>query len=238
MRNRHLIPACITGLLAMNFAWAQQQDEFRPAITVVGSSEVKAVPDLVDFQVGLETRNADLKSGFSDQEARIRQILAVIQGAGIDDRDVQTSYVEVHPVFSEQKAEETLHYYILRKTIGIVLRNPAKYDELLPQLLQSGANRVFGVTFRNSKQRQYRDQARDMAVTAAREKAAAIAAKLGRQLGQAFAVEEETVGPLFGSPTANATAEAFGAESDIGQSGLALGQITFRASLKISFELK
>ena len=80
---------------------------------------------------------------------------------------------------------------------------------------------------------------REMAVTAAREKAAAIAEKLGQQIGKAFTIEEEEpVRLAFGNVTANSTGEASGMESDVTDSGLALGQITFRASIKISFELK
>jgi hypothetical protein len=157
--------------------------------------------------------------------------------AGVENRDVQTGHVDVRPVYDEERGGKNLNYYELRKSIGITLRDPSKYDELLPELLQAGANRVLGVSFRSSKQRQYRDQAREMAVIAAREKAVAIAEKLGQQIGRALTIEEEPVRLTFGNLAANSTGEASGTESDVTDSGLALGQITFRASIKISFEL-
>jgi len=239
MQNRHLLLAVILVFFIIDCSWAQQKDELRPLITVTGSSEVKVVPDLVDLQVGLETRSKDLKAAFSDQEAKVRQILDLMRRAGVENRDVQTGHVEVRPVYDEEKGGKNLNHYELRKSIGITVRDPSKYDELLPELLQAGANRVFGVSFRSSKQRQYRDQAREMAVTAAREKATAIAEKLGQQIGKVFTIEEEEpVRLAFGNMTANSTGEASGTERDVTDSGLALGQITFRASIKISFELK
>ncbi len=239
MRYRHMVLTFFLTLITIGPVRAQQRDELRPLITVFGSSEVKAVPDLVDLQVGLESRSKDLKAAFSDQEARIRQILDLIRQAGVEARDVQTGHVDVRPVYDEDKGGRNLNHYELRRSIGITLRDPGKYDQLLPELLQAGANRVFGVTFRSSKQRQYMDQAREMAVAAAREKAAAMAAALGQQIGKAFTIGEEQSQsrPMFGM-LANTMGEVAGTQSDMADSGLALGQITFRASVTISFELK
>ncbi len=238
MQYRHLFLAVILVFLAIGRSSAQQKDESRPLITVVGSSEVKAVPDLIDLQIGLETRSKDLKTAFSDQETKVRQVLDLLRRSGIESRDVQTGHVDVRPVYDEEKGGKNLIYYELQKSIAIVLRDPSKYDGLLRELFQAGANRVFGINFRNSKQRHYRDQARDMAVTAAREKAVALAEKLGQQIGKAFTIEEEPLRPVFGNPIANSMVEASGAQYDTSDSGLALGQITFRASIRVSFELK
>lgn len=221
--------------------WAQQKNELRPLITVIGTSEVQVVPDLVDLQVGLETRGKDLKAAFSEQDARLKQILDVVRRSGIDSRDVQTSHVEIQPVYMQRvyQAEESgmnLSHYEVRHSIGLTLREPAKYDELLATLLQSGANRVFGVTFRNSRQRQHRDQAREMAMIAAREKATLMAEKLGQHIGKVFTIEEEE-SPMFVS-AANSEAAAPMGQTEATESGLALGQITFRARVKVSFELK
>jgi hypothetical protein len=221
--------------------WAQQKNEPRPLITVMGTSEVQAVPDLVDLQVGLETRSKDLKAAVSEQEARLKQILDLVRRSGIESRDVQTSHVEIQPVYMQRAYQEgsgmNLSHYEVRNSIGLTLREPAKYDELLSTLLQSGANRVFGVTFRNSRQRQYRDQAREMAVIAAREKAAFMAEKLGQHIGKVFTIEEEEQRFVYANPS-NSMAEAAMSQTEATESSLALGQITFRARVKVSFELK
>lgn len=238
MRNPYMLVVVLVSIMSGHL-WAQQKDESRPSITVIGSSEVQAVPDLVDLQVGLETRSKDLKAAFSEQEAKVRQILDLLRRSGVENRDVQTGHVEIRPVYDEEKGGKNLNHYEVRKSIGITLREPAKYDELLATLLQSGTNRVFGVNFRSSKQRQYRDQAREMAVIAAREKAASIAEKLGQQIGKAFTIEEEELPRfVYGNPLANAAMEAPANQSEATESGLALGQITFRARVKVCFELK
>ena len=238
MRYRYMLAAVFLFMMPGHL-WAQQTSQARPLITVTGSSEVQAVPDLVELQIGLETRGKDLRAAFSEQEARVKQILDLIRRSGIENRDVQTGHVEIRPVYDEERGGRNLSHYEVRKSIGITLREPAKYDELLATLLQSGANRVFGITFRSTRQRQYRDQAREMAVAAAREKAASIAQKLGQQIGRVFTIEEEEPPRfVYGNPLANIATEAPAEQSEAMESSLALGQITFRARIKVSFELK
>src|SRR5207248_3032718 len=48
-----------------------------------------------------------------------------------------------------------------------------------------------GVQFRTSELRKYRDQARSMAIKAAREKADALARDLGQKVGKAITINEE-----------------------------------------------
>ena len=155
-------------------------------------------------------------------------------------RDIQTSHVEIQPAYSQRPYQEgsgmNLDHYEVRNSIGFTLREPAKYDELLATLLQSGANRVFGITFRNSRPRQYQDQAREMALVAAREKATLMAEKLGQHIGRVFAIEE-VESPVF-MTASNSLAAAPMGQGESGESSLALGQITFRARVKVSFELK
>jgi uncharacterized protein YggE len=130
MRNRHLFAGVFLFFFSASISWAQQRDELRPLITVVGTSEVKAIPDLVDLQIGLEPRSKDLKAAFADQEANLRQVLDLNRKAGIDNRDVQTGHVDVRPVYDEQKGGRNFSHYELRKSVAITLRDPAKYDGL------------------------------------------------------------------------------------------------------------
>jgi len=239
MRHRYIL-ALVLLLMIIGPLRAQQKDEPRPSITVIGTSEVQAVPDLVDLQVGLETRGKELKATFSEHETRLKQILDLLRRSGIEDRDVQTSHMDIQPVYEQRPYPEgsgmNLSHYEVRNSIGLTLHEPPKYDELLSTLLQAGANRVFGVTFRNSRQRQYRDQAREMALTAAREKATFMAEKLGQHIGKVLIIEEEEV-PMYPSASNIALSMPVGAPES-GESSLALGQITFRARIKVSFELK
>jgi uncharacterized protein YggE len=245
MRRRHLVAAfamlALAGIGARPVA-AQLVEPQRPLVTVTGTAEVQVVPDLVDLSVGLETRERDLGFAFRDQENRVRQVLEVAKKFGVGDKDIRTAHVEITPVYDEEKTGRRLSYYQLRKSVGITLRDPSQYDQLLAGLLEVGVNQVTGVVFRHSNDRPYRDQAREMAVTAAKEKATAMAAKLGQQLGKAVTIDE--IVPTESLTLAPGVANAMRDKSDWDGYGaptgtsLALGQLVIRATVRVAFELK
>lgn len=128
----------------------------------------------------------------------------------------------------------------------MTLRDVAKFEELLSRALEGGINHVHGVQFRTTELRKYRDQAREMALQAAQEKAALLAGKLRRQVGPAIRVSEYSGGwyspyswwgQSYGSNAmAQVSSQAGAASSSDGT--IALGQITVSASVSVSFSLQ
>jgi hypothetical protein len=82
----------------------------------------------------------------------------------------------------------------VRKTLIITLNDITKFDDVLSGALLAGANYVHGIEFRTTELRKYRDQARAMAIKAAREKADALAAELGLEVTKALSISESGVG--------------------------------------------
>src|SRR5262249_58226568 len=82
----------------------------------------------------------------------------------------------------------------------ITVRDISKLDALVESLVKAGGNRIDSIQYETSELRKYRDQARDLAVKAAREKAQALAAALGQQIGRAQSIEEvpESTNPGYG----------------------------------------
>lgn len=81
--------------------------------------------------------------------------------------------------------------YFVRKTVVVTLSDLALFESLLSQSLEAGATHVHGVEFRTTELRRYRDQARALAVNAAREKAEALCAELGKQVGEPKDIREQ-----------------------------------------------
>ncbi len=78
-----------------------------------------------------------------------------------------------------------------------------------------------------------------MAVVAAREKAAAMAEKLGLHLGRVVTLEDEPEDLTWYGGLSNASPVMAPSKIEFDSGGgLSLGQIPFRASVRISFELK
>jgi uncharacterized protein YggE len=224
-------------LLTAGLCLAQEAKIETPYIAVSGTSEVKVAPDQVELSVGLQARSRDLSAAVEQQRTQSKQIIALALQHGVLEKDVQTSYARIVPQFHEKTGIAT--YWVYR-SVTITLQYPSRYEALLSALIASGVNEVHGLEFRTTGLRKYRDQARAQALTAAREKADAMAGRLGRKIGKVLSIEEtEAPSPWASNPAwlmQNSSSAAPGGGGSSG--GLALGQISVDARVKVSFELQ
>jgi len=115
------------------------------------------------------------------------------------------------------------------------VRDISQLDTLLEAMVQAGGNQINSIVYQTSELRKYRDQARDLAVKAAREKAQALARALGQDIGRAQIIEEVPELASFAGIQANASVEE---ERTRGTGpSLAPGQTSITASVTVSFEL-
>lgn len=164
-------------------------------ITVTGEAEVRVVPDQVILTLGVESNQKTLRAARQHNEAAVRALLAMIESAGIPRRDVQTDHISLEPRYESQRYEQrTLVGFTLRRNIVITLRDVARFDNLIGDAVGAGVNQVHGIQFRTSELRKHRDQARALAIQAAREKASAMAGGLGMQLGRPSSIVENHSG--------------------------------------------
>lgn len=68
-----------------------------PSIDVQGSAEVKVVPDEVFILFGAETSDPDLKVAKSQNDERVKALLALTKELKIDPRYVQTDFINIEP---------------------------------------------------------------------------------------------------------------------------------------------
>ncbi|HMX29141.1 MAG TPA: SIMPL domain-containing protein, partial [Blastocatellia bacterium] len=149
-------------------------------------------------------------------------------------------YVSLSPRYDFVKDDKRVFLgYEVKRDVSIALRELARFDELLGEIVRAGITRVKDVELRTTQLRQHKDKARAMAVKAAQEKAAAMAAEIGQSIGKAVTISEIAEGGF--SPlqniTRNASAMVAGSPSD-SESLFVPGLITVKASVSVSFELK
>jgi len=113
-------------------------------------------------------------------------------------------------------------------------------------VLESGVNYVQSIEFRTTDLRQYRDEARALALQAAREKATAMAGELGQTLGEPRTIQEEANDWWSGyssgwwsggsGMTQNVIQEVNGSSASY-DSSLAPGQIAVKARVSVGFTM-
>lgn len=229
----------------MGFALNAQSGQDR--LTVSGDAEIKVAPDRVVIHVGVESRNPRLAAAKAHNDTAIAAILAAAKREQVQDGDVQTDYIEITPVYQNRNANENneaylVDYYRVNKTVAITLREVSRFERLLTGVIDAGANRVFGVNFQTSELRKYRDQAREMAVKAAIEKAQAMAKAAGLRVDKPESISAfNQGGPMYGrmmnmSNMAQNVSQSAGGDSESGGT-IAPGRITISASVSLTFRL-
>jgi len=233
----------------------------QPLINVSGNAEVKVAPDEVDLSTTIETHQRNLDEARAENDRKMHEILAFLHQQGVKAKDIQTDFINIQPVFTNNhpvyysfmsealpdRVDARPDYYTVAKGLKVKLTDMSGFDTVLAGLLTNGVNHVEGIDFQTTQLRKYKDQARAMAIRAAREKAEAMAGELGVKVGRPYTINVTESGGSYnwywggsyrgygGGRMAiqNSVANA-GGPGDSGGS-LAPGQISVSATVEVSF---
>jgi uncharacterized protein YggE len=234
--------------LSLAIANAQQSPQI-PQITVSGTAEVRVAPDEILIHAGVETRNENLDLARQQNDDHMKSVLAFIKKSGVPSKDVQTDFINVVPDYGNEwnRAPSKTPMFVVRKYVEVRLTNVTSFETVLTGILNAGADRINNVEFRTTQLRKYRDQARAMAIKAAKEKADALCAELDVKRGAPLNINASESGGTWNyysfqgySLAANAVqniAQDSDHPSDFSSDILSLGQVSVSATVNVSFEL-
>jgi uncharacterized protein YggE len=220
-------------------SFAQQPyPQLPPLVTVSGTGEIKVQPDEIMLNLAVETRAKTLEEARKQNDDKAASILIYLKKYGVDPKHVQTAFMNVQPDYRNDYGQTTPEFYMATKTIAVLVKKVDKFDELLSGIYKAGANRVDGIELRTSELKKYRDQARKLAVQAAKEKALLLTTELGSKVGRVYSISENSGGayPVPYRAMANQMAEA--KMSDAGGPTISVGQITVSATVDASFVIE
>jgi len=203
-------------------------------ITVTGEAEVRVTPDEITLTLGVETLHKELSIAKRQNDERVKKVLALAKRYNVAPGNFWTDRVSIEPRYKGGDAREELIGYRVRKTIVFTVRDVSRLDELLNSALDAGANYIYGVQFGTTNLRDYRDQARALALKAAKEKAKAMAKELGQRVGKPYSIVEEEYEAGTAPNAMPGTVVSF-REVD---KRTALGQMSIGARVRVSFELR
>jgi uncharacterized protein len=204
------IMAVVVLLLATWSLQAQQACPPPKLVKTTGTAEVKVTPDRVVMQLGVEQQSNKASSAKAAVSGTSRNFLAALKGLGIDEKDIQTAYLFLQPETHYQKGVR-MTTFAADQSLSVTIRDLSKLDDVMDAVIAAGGNQIDGIEYQSSELRRYKDQARDEAVKAAREKAEALAKGLGNRIGNAYSMEEVRQSEgyyAYGGLAANTVVEA------------------------------
>lgn len=227
-------------------------------ITVSGEAQLNVVPDEAIISIGTMAGGDTPSEARNKNAALAKKVIDVAKRIGIDSKYIQTDNLEidlVKPEYYDWRAcydNNESKRYGARQMLRFTLKDTSKLEPLLTESLEAGAIKVLGVDFRTTKLRQYRDQAREKAIQAAKEKAVDMAAALGQKIGEPQKIDEQPYygrdwyyygscwwGGGYSNNSANYAQNVSTPSQPSGSAGeVALGQIGVTARVSVSFKLE
>src|SRR5690242_10842800 len=196
-------------------------------VTVTGEASIAVAPDMATMRVGVSSQEKTAREASEANARQMTGVLAAIKGAGVAERDVQTSRLSLQPQYDPNKGTPRLTGFQASNQVTIRIRDVDSLPIVLDRAIAAGANEMSGIEFGVSEQSKLLDQARDDAIADARRKAELYAKAAGAKLGRVVSITEEGSSP----PPRPMQAMRAGAVP------VAPGEQTLRAVVTVSYEL-
>ena len=205
-------------------------------LDISATGEVSRVPDVAIISTGVVTRAAKANAAIQQNAARMERVRAALKRAGIADRDIQTSSINLNPEYRyEQNRSPILTGYTATNQVSVRFRDIAKTGEILDVLVAEGANQISGPSLTIDKPEEALDEARLKAVTAGRARADLYARALGMRVTRLLSVSEGGGYAVPPPMPMYARAEAMSADA---ATKIDPGEQKVQVSVAMSFELQ
>jgi uncharacterized protein YggE len=203
----------------------------RPAISVTGEATVSVPPDQAQIDGGVTSDAKTAREASDANNAAMGKVLLALKGAGIDEKDYQTSRLSLQPQYAPNRSGPSpVVGYRASNRVTVRLRDVTKVAGIIDVLVGAGANELGGINFMVSQASKLLDDIREKAIADARRKAEIYAKAAGVTLGEPISISEEgSAAPVFRGKMAAPMAAG---------AAVAQGEETLSVSVSVSWAIK
>jgi uncharacterized protein YggE len=160
-------------------------------LEVSATGEATRVPDLAIISAGVVTRQTTATAAIQENAARMERVLSALKRAGIAERDLQTSSINLNPEYRYQdNRSPELVGYSASNQVSIRFHDIRNTGKILDALVAEGANQINGPTLTIDKPEAALDEARLKALANGRARADVYARALGRRVARIVSISE------------------------------------------------
>ena len=203
-------------------------------LTISAEGRSEAAPDMASVALGVTTRGANAAAALAANAQRMDALMRALRGAGVAERDIQTSNVSVSPQYAYEEGEAPrVTGYEANNTVNAKVRNLDNLGRTIDAAVGAGGNTVNGVSFAHQNPDEQLDAARRDAAAGARRRADLYAAAFGLRVERVIAISES--GGY--APPMPMMYEARMA-ADAAATPIAPGELTTSVSVNVTYELR
>lgn len=170
-------------------------------ISFTGEGKVFAVPDIAAISFSILTEAKTSKAAQDTNSEKSKQVVDFLKSREIDDKDIKTTGYNIYPQYNYPKPcalglsyperdfpcidnEQRISSYQVNQSFEVKIRDLEKVSTILDGLVSAGANQINNLGFKVDKEEELKEQARELAIKDAKEKASKLKKQLGVRLGK------------------------------------------------------
>src|SRR5438132_5549803 len=112
-----------------------------PAISVSGEANVSVAPDLAQVEGGVTSESKTAREASDANNAAMGKVLLALKGAGIEEKDYQTSRLALQPQYpANRSGTSPIVGYRASNRLTIRVRDVTKIANVIDTLVGAGAN--------------------------------------------------------------------------------------------------
>ncbi|WP_313398990.1 SIMPL domain-containing protein [Stenotrophomonas sp.] len=205
-------------------------------LNISAQADAKRVPDVATLSAGVVTQAVDGNTAMRENAVQMDKVMAAIKAAGIAERDIQTSGINLSPQYRYADNEAPrITGYQANNTVSLKVRDITKLGKVLDSLAAQGANQINGPSFEIDQPEPVYDEARLAALKKAQARAETYAKSLGLRVRRIVSISEGNQGGFRPMPMmAMAAGRSAKAEMD---TAVSPGESSVSVSLDVVFEL-
>ncbi len=175
------------------------KNKLEDRFTVAGTGTVYAKADIANISVGLKTGTKKTAAEATKESTnKMNNIIAELKKLKIEERDIKTSNYNLNPVYNyTQDNGQVLDGYEVSQNLDLKVRDLNVIGDVIAKTTEQGANQIGNINFTIDDEFALKNQARELAIEKAKEKASMIAKQSGMKLGSIKDVSEGSVSPVY-----------------------------------------
>jgi len=203
-------------------------------LSVSATADATRVPDVATISTGVVTQAADANAAMRANAVQMDKVMAAIRAAGIAERDIQTSGINLNPQYKYvENQPPSIVGYQASNNVNVKVRDLSRLGKVLDAFVANGANQINGPSFEVDKPDEAYDEARLAALKKAQARADTYAGALGLKVRRIVSISEG--GASFPRPMPMMRAMAM--DSMAKETSVSPGEASLSVSIDVVFEL-
>lgn len=215
----------------------------KQTINITAEGKITASPDLATINASVVTDGSTAVDAQGENTKKMNKVIDFVKTQGVDGKDIKTQDYSVYPKYDYTNGQSILSGYTASQTLNIKLHDLSLVGKLLDGLTKNGINQIQNVSYSFEHPDDLRQQAREQALSNAKDKATKLTNAAGVKLGKLVSFSENSYGgvvPMYNDMMVKTEANMSG----MGGGGSPIpaqvepGVQDITAQVSVTFELK